>query len=121
MAISVLFTKEQHTKIKELSRPKIRGGSSGSDPSSDSTGTDNLNHSKGEARIVSGRDADSEKSVITEKIKRLARHQNKISLRRANTLRSASNQSRNLVETGVNRVANLTMMELGGDNAIEPL
>ena len=51
MALSVLFTKEQHTKINELSKPIIRGGSSGSDTSSDSN-EENLNHKEDEARIV---------------------------------------------------------------------
>ena len=50
MALSVLFTKQQHSKIDELSRPRIRGGSSGSDSSSDSN-EDNLNRSDVETRI----------------------------------------------------------------------
>ena len=89
MALSVLFTKEQHTKINELSRPVIRGGSSGSDASSDSS-KDNLNRSEGEAPIVTGPEADSQQSVITERIKRLFRHKSKISLRRANILKSSN-------------------------------
>ena len=73
-----------------MSRPRIRGGSSGSDPSSDSN-AENLNRSEGEARIVTGPEADSQQSVIAERIKRLARHRIRISQRRANAL-SSSNQ-----------------------------
>ena len=89
MALSVLFTKVQHIKIKEFSGPIIRGGSSGSNPSSDSN-EENFNHTESEAQTVSGPEADSQQSVVAERIKRLFRHRSKISLGRANVLRSSN-------------------------------
>ena len=100
MALTVLFTKQQHSKINEFSRPIIRGGSSGSDPSSDSN-EENLKRSEGEAQIVTGPEADSQQSVVDEKIKRLYRHRSRISLRRANVLRSANQPPPSLIGTGV--------------------
>ena len=89
MALSVLFNKEQHSKINEMSRPRIRGASSGSDPSSDSD-EENLNRQEVEAPVVTGPMADSQQSEIDQKIKRLNRHRSKISLRRANVLTSSN-------------------------------
>ena len=103
MALSMLFTKQQHSKINELSRPRIRGGSSGSDPSSDSN-EENLNRSEGEAPIVSGPEADSQQSLVTERIKRLFRHKSKISFRRADVHRSSNQPPPPLIETRVNQV-----------------
>ena len=118
MALSVLFTKQQHTKINEMSRPIIRGGSSGSDPSSDSN-EENENRSEGEAQLVSGPDADGQKSVVTERIKRIFRHRGKISLRRANVLRSSNQPPPSLIGTRVNQVENLSVSEFG-DYVVEP-
>ena len=68
---------------------------------------------------MSGLEADSKQSVVTERLKRLFRHKSKISRRRANVLRSSNQPPPSLIGTGVNRDSSLNVSE-SRNNFMEP-